>query len=82
MDVTVGQVWADTDPRKAGRRFRITEVDTAHSRARGVTFREAYNVSADADGRRTRWIRLDRFRAHNRGYRLVSDPVSDGPTDS
>jgi hypothetical protein len=74
MAVAVGQVWEDADPRSSGRRIRITEVDQAGGRARGVVFSQARNVGDEEH--RSRWISLKRFRPHHRGYRLVSDPAS------
>lgn len=70
--VAIGQVWEDADPRSSGRRIRITEVDQASGRARGVVFTQARNVGDEEH--RSRWISLKRFRPHHRGYRLVSTP--------
>ena len=66
-DVRPGQVWADNDPRAAGRHIRIDAVDVTHATVE----------ACDSQGRRllrarqTR-IRLDRFRPTRTGYRLVS----------
>lgn len=73
-EVQVGQVWKSADPRAAGSSFRITEVDAEGGRARGVKLSVARNVSDEQEGRLTRWIALRRFKSHNRGYLLVSDP--------
>jgi hypothetical protein len=72
VQVTVGQIWADDDPRSSGRRIRITEVE--EGRARGVVLAVGRNVSEHQEGRRTRWIALKRFQPGNRGYRLVENP--------
>jgi hypothetical protein len=76
VQVAVGQVWADDDPRSAGRRVRITEVDAANQRVRGVTLAVGRNVSEHQEGRRTRWIALKRFQPGKRGYRLVENPAT------
>lgn len=72
--VGIDQVWEDDDPRSQGRRIRIIEVDTANERARAVVLAVGRNVSEEQVGRRTRWIKLSRFRAGNRGYRRVESP--------
>lgn len=74
VNVVVGQVWEDADPRSRGRRIRITEVDPAEGRARGVVIAQARNVGDEEH--QTRWISLKRFRPHHRGYRLVSEAAS------
>lgn len=82
MDVTVaiGQVWADADPRSAGRRIEITEI--GDSWAKGRILATERNVSDAMVGRTTRKISLKRFRAHHRGYRLVSSPDTAGQPTS
>jgi hypothetical protein len=75
VQVTVGQVWADDDPRKRGRQVEITEVDLEQNRARGKVIKVSYNVSESHEGARTRWIALARFRPGRRGYRLVENPA-------
>lgn len=71
VQVAVGQVWEDDDPRSAGRRIEITEVDG--DRARGKVLSVARNVSEEQIGRSTRWVAVRRFRPGNRGYRLIKD---------
>lgn len=68
-DVAVGQTWEDADPRAAGRRIRITEVDAVQGRARGVVLSVGRNVGEHQVGSRTRWIKLSRFHDDHRGYR-------------
>jgi hypothetical protein len=74
IEVKIGQIWKSDDPRSAGSSFRITEVDEAGARARGVKLSVARNVSDGQEGHQTRWIALRRFRPNNRGYRLVENP--------
>lgn len=63
VQVRVGQVWTDTDPRvvKSGyqRRLRVIEVSETHA-------------VVDTGARKTK-IRLDRFRPTSTGYRLVAE---------
>jgi hypothetical protein len=74
--IDVDQIWEDTDPRAQGRRIRIIEVDPDNARARGRVLSVSRNVSEGQIGRRTRWIKFSRFRPGNRGYRLISNPVT------
>lgn len=74
VQVAVGQIWEDDDPRNQGRRIEITEVEAGRCRGKAVTV--ARNVSEVQVGRRTRWISLARFRPGNRGYRLVENPAT------
>lgn len=74
MEVALGQVWADSDPRSAGRRIEIIEIGDGWAKGRIVAVER--NVSANVVGRTTRKIALRRFRPNNRGYRLVSDPAT------
>jgi hypothetical protein len=76
VQVAVGQVWEDDDPRSQGRRIEIIEVDTEQERVRGKVVKVARNVSEEQVGRRTRWIRSSRFQPGNRGYRLVENPAT------
>jgi hypothetical protein len=77
VQVAVGQVWEDDDPRSAGRRIEITEVDTENRRVKAKVVAVGRNVSEDQIGRATRWIRLTRFRPGNRGYRLAEKPATE-----
>jgi hypothetical protein len=72
VQVSVGQIWADADPRSAGRKIRITEVGDGW--ARGEIISVERNVSQKVVGRTTRKISFKRFRPHNRGYRLMANP--------
>jgi hypothetical protein len=74
IEVRVGQIWADNDPRSSGRRFRIIEVGDGW--ARGEILSVQRNVSQHLVGRQTRQLNLNRFRAVRRGYRLVENPVT------
>lgn len=64
-EITPGQMWEDCDPRMKGRRFLILSVSNGKARV----FTE--------QGRESK-IRIDRLKAGNRGYRLVS---ADEPKD-
>lgn len=70
-DVRPGQIWADNDPRSAGRHLKVIEVDTTHATMELVTPRGVGHHQAKP-GRRTR-SRLNRFRPTSTGYRLVTD---------
>lgn len=74
FEVQVGQVWADADPRSAGRTFEIVEV--ADGYARGKILSVERNVSAKMVGRTTRKMAVNRFAPANRGYKLVSNPAT------
>jgi hypothetical protein len=80
--VAVGDVWADADPRSAGRTIRIIEVDRERGVARAVVLSVARNVGEHRIGQRTRLIQLSRFTDHQRGYRRVpgGTPVTSGAT--
>lgn len=58
MDIEIGQVWADRDPRSGGRTVEVMEIGETHAKVRMNT--TARNVSRQAIGRRTT-VRLDRF---------------------
>lgn len=62
IKVVPGQIWADKDPRSAGRKVRVLEVD-------GV--RHAIVQSPTGLGRKSRVLYDERGL---RGYRLVSQP--------
>jgi hypothetical protein len=74
--VRPGQVYADTDPRKQGRRVRVTEVHRRTlrgKRSRLATVEllsPAYNVSDEHVGSLTR-VKTRRLRSD--AYRLVRD---------
>jgi hypothetical protein len=74
IEIVPGQVWADADPRSAGRRIEITEVGDGWAKGRILSVER--NVSAKMVGRTTRKIALRRFKLNNRGYRLVSNPAT------
>lgn len=69
-DVRPGQIWADNDPRSAGRHLLVVDVGPTHAEVELAVPRPP--VSSAKPGRRTR-IRLDRFRPTSTGYRLVTD---------
>lgn len=55
----IGQVWADLDPRAAGRTVEVMDIlDDGHALVRLNTV--GRNVSRDSIGRKTK-IRIDRF---------------------
>jgi len=58
-NVRVGQIWQETDPRTA-RQIQVMEVKVVKARVETM------------DTGRSSWVRLDRFRSGNTGYRLVS----------
>lgn len=74
-DVRPGQVWADNDPRSAGRTLRVIDVVSQRVICEVVT--NIDNAPADKRGNRTR-IALRRFVPTSTGYRLVQD-VPDVP---
>lgn len=72
--VAAGQVWLDCDPRSAGRRIRVVEIDGRYAVVELVDKRGrpalGHETQQKAEpGRRTR-IRLDRFVERSTGYRL------------
>jgi hypothetical protein len=83
-DVRPGQVWADNDPRSAGRTLRIVEVqgigDSARARAEILTNTSHAQRLVDAKspyardmrGKSTR-IAVLRFKPNRTGYRLIAD---------
>jgi hypothetical protein len=63
IDITVGSVWEDTDPRQGGRTIEVMDfgLDREGNKVAMVRLNTpARNVSRNAIGRRTK-IRLDRF---------------------
>ena len=66
IKVVPGQIWADKDPRSAGRYVRITEIDCRHAYVERVT-----RAGQKLGGRTTRILHDHRGL---RGYRLVSQP--------
>ncbi|MGQ4513637.1 hypothetical protein [Streptomyces sp. DW26H14] len=67
----VGQVWQDNDPRSAGRRVRIVEIDVTHATVE-LTRPRGTGYDGAKPGRRSR-IRLDRFRPTSTGYVYVGE---------
>jgi hypothetical protein len=65
------QVWADNDPRSAGRKVRVISVDETHATVVGVVASGGKYVPSTA-ARKTR-IKLTRFKPTSTGYRLVQD---------
>ena len=70
MKVRVGQLWADNDPRAAGRTIRITEVGKYIATAEVIT--SADYADDKSVGRSTR-ISLSRFKPTSTGYRLLNE---------
>lgn len=68
--VRPGQVWADNDPRSAGRTLKVVAV--GRNSARCVVLTAAANGPASTVGK-ARMISIDRFRPVSNGYRLVKD---------
>lgn len=65
--VQVDDVWADADPRSAGRRLLVVEVGETHA-----TVVPCNNVGTPIGTKpRQTKIRLDRFRDTSTGYRRV-----------
>ena len=84
--VKPGQVWADNDPRSAGRTIRVESIDGAKAVCTVVSnatdtqeHLDSYAqlrrrpILLDTRARTTR-ISLSRFTPTRTGYRLVSDP--------
>ncbi|WP_436759384.1 hypothetical protein [Streptosporangium sp. V21-05] len=69
------QVWADNDPRSAGRKIRVLETDDTRATVVQVDIRGL--VDSRTRQRRSR-IRLDRFRPTSTGYRLLTDAPEAG----
>lgn len=69
--VRTGQVWADNDPRSAGRLIKVTEVDATHAAVVNCDSRGEPNPSV-LRARRGR-IALTRFKATSTGYRIYQD---------
>lgn len=67
-EIKVGSIWADDDPRQAGRRLKVIAVDG--DQVVCVVTAVARNVSETRIGTSTR-IRRNRFRPGSSGYRLV-----------
>ncbi len=66
VQVKVGQVWADNDPRqKNGRQIKVLSIEGDRA-----TVQHPSGL-----GRKTK-VRLNRFRPTNSGYRLVKDVES------
>jgi hypothetical protein len=82
-DVRPGQVWADNDPRAAGRRIRVVSVhqpDDHRSEpyARVTVEKVSRNVRKKEAGEQ-RTILLRRFRPTRNGYKLHADVSDDTP---
>jgi hypothetical protein len=70
QEVRVGQVWADNDPRSAGRTLRVFFVTSTHAGCQVLSV--ARNVSERQVGKTTT-ISLSRFKPNSTGYRLITD---------
>jgi hypothetical protein len=74
-EVRVGSVWADNDPRSAGRTLRVDAIDGGKAVCTILTNTDSANVGwqqRDMRGKQTR-ISLTRFKPTSTGYRLVED---------
>ncbi|TQS30023.1 hypothetical protein [Microbispora sp. KK1-11] len=79
-EVRPGQIWADNDPRSAGRTLRVDAVENGKATCTVLTnttkAQEKLDRGSawfqDTRGRVTR-ISLSRFRPTSTGYRLVSE---------
>lgn len=80
ITVRPGQIWADNDPRSAGRTVRVERVEDGKAVCKILTNRDAtqYLVDrgtawvTDMRGRTTR-ISVRRFKPTNTGYRLIRE---------
>ncbi len=76
-EIRVGQVWADNDPRAAGRLIEITEVHDADDHRSEpyvrVRVRKVSRNVARKEAGEQRTILQRRFRPTRNGYRLVED---------
>lgn len=75
IEVRPGQVWADNDPRSAGRTLRVDAIDGNKAVCTILTNTDStlvYWQQRDMRGRQTR-ISLARFKPTRTGYRLVKD---------
>lgn len=68
VQVQVGQVWSDNDPRSKGRTLRVAAV--AGNRALCIVLTDAEHTVRSQVGHTTR-IGLHRFKATASGYRLL-----------
>ena len=74
-DVRPGQVWADNDPRSAGRTLRVDAIDGDKAVCTILTNTDSANIrwqQRDMCGKQTR-ISLSRFKPTRTGYRLARD---------
>jgi hypothetical protein len=69
VDVEVGQVWTDRDPRIRNRRIQILALDAGLAACRVWKVRKRHGVETVFDLRHV-WIAESRFRT---GYRLVEE---------
>jgi hypothetical protein len=88
-NVRPGQIWADNDPRAAGRTLRVESVYYSHSKDKHVALctilTNRDDTQAEIDHPTTSWYRpsdrrgtqtvivVDRFRPTSTGYRLIQD---------
>lgn len=91
-DVRPGQLWADNDPRHAGRTLRVDEVCYRAGKkvARCTILTNSDETQAEIDKPTTPWYRpadrrgrqtdisVRRFRPTSTGYRLVTDVPKEG----
>ena len=77
-DVKPGQIWADSDPRSAGRTLRVDRIEGGKAVCTILANADSTQWRIDRDDRtardmrgRTTRISLARFRPTSTGYRLV-----------
>lgn len=84
VPVRVGQIWADNDPRSAGRTLRVDAIVDGKALCTTLTNADDQQRSLDGAGPRPKsWYRdrrgkqtkisLSRFKPNATGYRLVED---------
>ena len=79
-DVNPGQIWADNDPRSAGRTLRVDRIEGGKAVCTTLTNVDSTQWRIDRDDRtardmrgRTTRISLARFRPTSTGYRPMED---------
>jgi hypothetical protein len=73
MNVKPGQIWADSDPRSAGRTLRVVRVEGGKAVCTVLTNSDATGwARRDMRGTTTR-VSVSRMRPTRTGYRLISD---------
>ncbi len=76
IEVKVGQVWEDLDPRMRGKRVKVTDVWVGSGHYAGVWFATVYPVLVHRPGlgySRASKIRINRMHIHSTGWKLIKD---------